>query len=534
MATNYLRHFPKPLLDDLVSGRWLPIVGAGLSRNAVFPTSRLVPLWHDLGKRFADEMSDYDFTTPIDAISSYDHEFGRPKLIEKLWTLLGLDEAQPGDVHRAFCSVQFDIVCTTNFDFLLEKQYDLSPRSCIPLVDEAQLSINLPDSSVALLKLHGDLNHPKRLVATEDDYDKFLERYPIIATYLANLLITRTAVMIGYSLDDSDFRQVWQVVGERLGKARRLAYVLTVGARPVDAARFERRGVKVINLSGDKSRYGEVLTATFQQLSTYWRENVVRGSQIVEEGTLRELSLPGNSATRLCFFSLPLAALPFYRDRVFPLVRDAGLVPVTAGDVLVPGSGIMAKLEALFGRAALIVVDASSKFAVAEARIAVAQNEMNKVLVILEDDAELPFNIRDVQVVRRPNLASIEVHDFLNRLGEFFEEKGKELAPRLAQEARRLFSSGEYRAAVISAITNLEATLKERLDITAERSTRHVSVRQMLDQAKRTEFLGQYEVYQVLEWLQIRNSVVHNDFTVNRRVAREIVDGVNNIIESLP
>jgi hypothetical protein len=33
--SQYLKYFPKPLLNDLVAGRWLPVVGAGMSRNAV-------------------------------------------------------------------------------------------------------------------------------------------------------------------------------------------------------------------------------------------------------------------------------------------------------------------------------------------------------------------------------------------------------------------------------------------------------------------------------------------------------------------
>jgi len=55
--------------------------------------------------------------------------------------------------------------------------------------------------------MHGDIRHPKRLVVTEPDYDDFLTNYPLIATYLSNLLITKTAVFIGYSLDDPDFRK---------------------------------------------------------------------------------------------------------------------------------------------------------------------------------------------------------------------------------------------------------------------------------------------------------------------------------------
>ena len=39
-----------------------------------------------------------------------------------------------------------------------------------------------------------------------------------MSTYLANLLISRTALFIGYSLDDPDFRAIWQVVKDRLGR----------------------------------------------------------------------------------------------------------------------------------------------------------------------------------------------------------------------------------------------------------------------------------------------------------------------------
>jgi hypothetical protein len=39
-----------------------------------------------------------------------------------------------------------------------------------------------------------------------------------------------------------------------------------------------------------------------------------------------------DAATRLCFFSLPLELLPFYRERVFPAVQDAGFVPVKADE----------------------------------------------------------------------------------------------------------------------------------------------------------------------------------------------------------
>jgi hypothetical protein len=37
MSVKYLLYFPKPVLDDLVVGKWLPVIGAGMSLNAVVP-----------------------------------------------------------------------------------------------------------------------------------------------------------------------------------------------------------------------------------------------------------------------------------------------------------------------------------------------------------------------------------------------------------------------------------------------------------------------------------------------------------------
>ncbi len=125
---KYLRHFPKPLLDDLVAGRWLPVLGAGMSMNAKLPPGAKMPLWPTSVTALADEMASYSSAGAHDSISAYQHEYGRAKLIERLTQLLLIKEAEPGDTHRAFCSIPFDIVCTTNFDFLLERQYDAIPR----------------------------------------------------------------------------------------------------------------------------------------------------------------------------------------------------------------------------------------------------------------------------------------------------------------------------------------------------------------------------------------------------------------------
>jgi hypothetical protein len=315
-------------------------------------------------------------------------------------------------------------LCTTNFDFLLERQYEATPHYVYPVVDEEQLSIGAGNAGTLLLKLHGDLRHPGRLVVTEADYDGFLANYPLLATYLANQLITKTAVFIGYSLEDPDFRQIWHLVSDRLGRTRRKAYTTAVNARAADIARYERRGVKVINLPGTRDKYAEVLAATFRELREYLRDNVISVSKVTEEQPLRELLLPRDAATRLCFFSLPLEMLPFYRERVFPAVQDAGFVPVTADDVVTPGDSIGAKIDMLIDRSAVMVVEVASAWTVAEYRMAVsrmkdaqpdgAQRKALRLIVVATGNEQIPLPIaEDVRTIIRPNAVSEDTDAFV-------------------------------------------------------------------------------------------------------------------------
>ena len=88
MAAKYISHFPKPVLDDLVNGKWLPVIGAGMSLNAVVPKGKKMPLWADLGKALTDQLADYSPSSVLDGISAYQHEFDRARLIEQLSEIL--------------------------------------------------------------------------------------------------------------------------------------------------------------------------------------------------------------------------------------------------------------------------------------------------------------------------------------------------------------------------------------------------------------------------------------------------------------
>jgi hypothetical protein len=552
MTTKYLKFFPKPLLADLVAGRWLPVVGAGMSLNAKLPAGKTMPLWPKLGEILASDLDDFSATGTLDAISAFQHEFGRSKLIERLIEVLHIKDAQPGRTHDAFCQIPFDITCTTNFDFLLERQYERALQYVYTVVDEEQLSVNSSPAGTVLLKLHGDLLHPSRLVITEEDYDAFLTKYPLIATYLANLLITKTAVFVGYSLDDPDFRQIWNVVTSRLGRTRRMAYAIMVDAGASEIARYERRGVKVINLPGPKSRYGEILADAFAELHAHWRDNVLAASKVTEEEPLRELLLPRDAPTRLCFFSIPVDRLALYRSEVFPHVQALGFVPVTADDVISPGDNINAKIDALIDRAAVMVVEPTTQWTRAELRMALARKTRGigddkrmrlKTIVVgdLLPEWSTDLFVEDIIYVSAANLTD-DPAQFASQLTEVLQSFMHEFGLGQASEPQRLLERGENRAAVISAVTFLETQLRSlaakylssgKAQASIRVKYRLESFRAFLDVGTKLNAISNDQRQRLDKWIKLRNEVVHTGKVVTTAQAREVVNGVTEILATM-
>jgi len=528
-VTNLLKHFPKPLLDDIVRGRCLPIIGAGFSKNANCPPGKKPLLWDELGEAIATELEGYKFRTALDAISTYAHTHKRGKLTERLTDLLLINEATPGAAHSAFCKLPFDVVCTTNFDFLLEAAYS-GTRYCRPILDEDQLSVSAPKNAVTLLKLHGDVHHPNRMVATEEDYDAFLVNNPLLATYLASLLIGRTPLFIGYSFDDPDFRQIWQVLGDRLGRLRRPAFALVAEATHYDIARYERRGVSVIELPGRMADLGATLTDLFEQLSKLWSGQLVAESTATSEEIGAELSLPTGAASRLCLFAVPSSAQALYREHAFPVAEKHGFAPATADEVISPGENLFAKVAALIEKADVVVVDVTSPNALIEAGYALATRPGDRRVVLVSDAiASVPADLAQHQFLIRPSVAGGNFDTFIQSLDRTLAALAAQLGVKLLDEPERLLRAREYKAAIIAAISALEAELRRVLGQTSGR----VGLVQLVRAADDRGLLLPAELAVIGDSTKLRNGLLHEGLPATLQQAKRSLGQILPVVQRL-
>ena len=533
---DYLEHFPEPFLEDMVQGRCLPFVGAGFSLNAKIPAGKKMLDWDGLGKKVATMLPDYQYTTPLEALSAYAHEFSRAKLVEFLSNSLLVTTIQPAKPHEEFCRLPFERVVTTNFDFLLEQAYTRINKYCIPLISEDQLAVGDPQAGVRLLKLHGDLHHPSRLVVTEDDYDSFLANLPLLATHLASLLIDHTAIFIGYSLDDPDFRQIWQVVKDRLGRLRRPAYVLQLGAASHVVARYERRGVKVINIAKTSSRtYAETLELIFTELLEYWTSKLISLSTSTEAEPQAELSLPPTAQSRLAFFAVPTQYAAIYKSRVYPIAEKYGFSPVMAAEVVAPGDNLMAKIYALIERSALVVADISSPNTLFEVGMVLSKEGLSKAVILITDDlSTIPIDLTQQIVIRRPKSFDDESAAFLKSLENAFASAFDKLSPALEDEPSRLLSKKEHRAAVIAVFSLLEYELRQLFELYGlDTSLARSSLIQLLAFARSKKVLSAEEFKQIQQHATVRNKLAHTRDNVSAAVAHTIVRDTMRVISKV-
>lgn len=536
---KYIPLFPKPFLEDLVKGRVLPIIGAGFSKNAQIPKGKEIPEWDQLGKIFADLISDYNYNGAIDAISAYEHEYSRTKMVEKLSDLLLTGKIKAGNTHKAFCSMPFQAVATTNFDFLLEEGYALVSRYCRPVIEEEQLGIaNGSPKDIALFKIHGDLHHPKRIVATEEDYDGFLNRYPMISTYLANLFISKTTWFIGYSLDDPDLRQVFQLIKDRLGNLKRQAYTLRINSSAQEITRFERRGVKVINIQRGAKSYSQVLEEVFNELRDYWTKEYPNIATITEEDPLIELTISKESSetSRLCYFSVPADTLSLYKKYIFPIAETYGFAPITADEVLGYGNNIAAKISALIERSSIVVIDISNQTTLFEYGIVKsiqARGKKLKTILISEQGSPIPSELSNERYIIRPANTFEYVEDFTTPLENAFSLLYLELQAGFEDEPQRLLSKKEYKAAVISSITLLEIQLRNKIEKKFELRFKPYSMRQLLDLAFKQELININYHKDLMAWISTRNKLVHTHGTITAKVAKKIVTDINRVLNEM-
>ncbi len=473
---------PKPLIDDMEAGRCVPFIGAGFSMNARVRGGGELPDWTGLTQILADVAEVSPGLGGPAVASAFERRFGRVQLIEAIRRALKTDHVEPGEAHIAFSQLPFDTIYTTNFDLLLEDSFLRSQRPFRSIVGELQMPFHGGPLATTIVKMHGDLRHEEHVIVTAEDYEKYLDQYPVIATHLSAQLITRTALFIGYSLSDPDFQNVRKVVKSRLGKFERMAYIVGFDCSPEDIEEKLESNLHVLNLNATSGSteaaqlaalFGEIQEQLDTQEGAKFRASRPESFEDIPvaafDGAAREADASSlfASSSNLCFVMMPFAEdLDWvYRDFIKPVAEKFGLTVVRADDIYAPGA-ITEQIRVAIQQSRLCIADMTQKNPNVLYEVGMAHTLGKPTLLLTRDVGDVPFDLGALRVIvyelPRIQKARLELERAIEHvLGE----------DRL-DEAERLVEAGMNRAAAAVLGVFLEHSLRRF----QEKYARHVGL----------------------------------------------------------
>lgn len=502
---------PKPFIDDLRDGRLLPIVGSGFSLNAKVSGGQLPLDWKGLANVLGSSLDDppEQDDSALETISRYEIELGRPRLVQAVATSIRWGEAEPGPAHHRLAELNFLEYVTTNFDELLEQALRQRLGGVVRVVvEESQLALARPPAVPRVIKLHGDVQHPTRMVLSEADYDAFLHKNPLLASYLAALLVDHVGLLLGYSLDDPDFRQVLAMLRERMGASAPPLWTIRINDTAVSLARFRRRGVTPINLVGDFG-YSDGLPALFENLAALQSQAVGERAQ-GNTDDLQEVLRAG--VRRLLFFSVPRQRLAWYDENVFPVVREHGLVPVSAMDVT-SESNILNQIDYLLRLSVGALVELGFEEGQVEygaIRARLGPDQVRLAQSFQEPSPDLGRVADDL--VALTILTLDDPLAFSRNVAQWSKELATKVRLEEIQRVEQLRAQGFIKEAYLTAFITLEGLLRNRLDPSEYRfntrsRTRIPSSMQLFHMASEKQLIGPD-----VDWRRcrmVRNELVH-------------------------
>ncbi len=520
---------PNPLIDDIASGKCLPFIGAGFSLNAKLPDNSTMPDWPALTSILA-KASKIDIKNGGPKVASaYEKSFGRVQLIEAIRHALHTDIVEPGNAHRQFSQLPFDTIYTTNFDLLLEDAYSIIRRPFRSLVGELQLPFHGGPLTTNIVKIHGDLRHEEHMVITHDDYEKFLTEYPVISTHLSAMLITRTALFIGYSLADPDFNQIREIVKSRLGRFQRMSYIVQFNQPKSKTERMLEEGLHVLNLTTSNNQSFDDKLAEFFRLiqeeldaraGTKLRKSKPEMFEEISKETLEATSRAPDASTllmsssNLCFILMPFGE-PFdilYREIIKPAVIDSGLKPIRADEIYSPGS-IMEQIRSAIQQSRACIADLTGRNPNVLYELGIAQTLGKPTVMLAQDPQDVPFDLKQYRIISYDKTAL--------RLKSLPRDLQNAISAVLGRdrldEAKSLIANGMYRAAVAILGILLEHSLhhilsiNQLLDIRIKASfSRTLPMGKMIDILRRAEIIPSGDQRKLREAIMIRNRAVHD------------------------
>ncbi|KRF05310.1 hypothetical protein ASH00_13085 [Arthrobacter sp. Soil782] len=227
MARLITPEWSEALIDRIAHQDYVLFIGAGLSSNSENASGQKPPRWRGLLEALRDKFATNNATVSRDvnrAIRTGDlllaaellenHCEAKGRLDDFRSEIARLTDGgqeahsvfQKNDLHDIISDLFPRIIVTTNYDKILERHFQSGYKTLT--YEQEDVASHVRQGKHLLLKLHGSVDNPSNMVLTRMDFTRLRRNGRNTLDTLEALLLTRTALFIGYSLDDPDLRLI--------------------------------------------------------------------------------------------------------------------------------------------------------------------------------------------------------------------------------------------------------------------------------------------------------------------------------------
>ncbi len=211
------------------------------------------------------------------------------------------------------------------------------------------------------------------------------------------------------------------------------------------------------------------------------------------------------SDSRVVVFAIPTSLLAFYKENIFPLVVEAGFVPISFQELTTALGSFNANVSTLVEKSAAIVIDDAAEDRFVLFGLALKKLIDRSVLTIKVEGKDLHDLPGTAYIVRPENVYGTkdeEVAHFIQGLFRWFlERKIEQEQTHQPSQQPGTMSPAESLSQFLECWNTIVAQLIKRFG--------NLPVRTLFKTAFENKIISQKDLNLLLDYIQTRNSLVH-------------------------
>lgn len=210
--------WPPKLVEQIARRRAIPYIGAGISRASTTIAGARPPLWEEFLKDACSKLPNDQALAKrlirdkrfLDACSLLIEKLG-PEWIDLVQDKFGA-AYRKSDNHEHIYDLDCPIVITPNFDKIYETFATTQSEGTVTVKsyysDDLLRHVRGGLSARLILKCHGSIDTPDRLVFSREKYSNLIHQYATYNDIMNALFLTWTIVFFGTSGSDPDINLI--------------------------------------------------------------------------------------------------------------------------------------------------------------------------------------------------------------------------------------------------------------------------------------------------------------------------------------